>query len=70
MQCYKYDTLQDVDNAVEALNTYHGLPVNGGETQFSRSSFTLHADGYYYIGYDNEWTAILGTPTTIELEQE
>lgn len=70
MQGYKYNTIQDVDNAVEALNTYHGLPINGAATQFSRSSFMLHADGYYYIAYDNEWTEILGTPTIIDIEQE
>lgn len=67
---YKFNTKQIADEAMDYLNTHHGLPVQNGVTKYDESSYKQHPDGFYYIPFDAEWTAILGTPTTIELEQE
>jgi len=65
---YKFDTKQIADEAMAYLNTHHGLPVQGGETMFSASSYAQHEDGFYYIAFDSEWTSALGDPIEIEIK--
>jgi hypothetical protein len=67
---YKFDTKKVADEAVFYLNTHHGLPVFQGVTMFSSSSYAQHADGFYYIAYDTEWTSPLGEPVEIELIEQ
>lgn len=64
---YKFNTKQIADDAMNYLNTHHGLPVKGGVTRFDETSYTQHPDGFYYIAYDAEWTSVLGEPIEIEL---
>ena len=64
---YKFNTKQIANEAMGYLNIHHGLPVKGGVTKFDENSYTQHADGYYYIAYDAEWTSVLGEPIEIEI---
>lgn len=70
MLVHKFETKKIADEAMAYLNTHHGLPVKGGVTKFDENAYKQHVDGFYYKEYDAEWTEVLGTPTTIELEQE
>ena len=65
MLWFKY-TIEEVGNAVKTLNEHHGLPVEGGLTQFTIDSF-IELDGNYYIQF-SEWTEILGEPQNITIE--
>jgi len=65
---YKFDTKFMANQAMSYLNTHHGLPVNKGVTIFNENSYLQHADGFYYIGYDSEWTTPLGEPIEIEIK--
>ena len=69
LKAYKFNTKQIADEAVSYLNTHHGLPVQGGETMFGVSNYTQHADGFYYISFDTEWTSPLGEPIEIEITE-
>lgn len=64
---YRFDTKQIADDAMAYLNSHHELPTKNGLTKFDSNSYTQHADGFYYIAYDAEWTSILGEPTEIKL---
>lgn len=64
---YRFETNQIADEAMDYLNTHHGLPVKGGVTKFNSGSYLQHPDGFYYIPYDSEWTSVLGEPIEIEL---
>jgi hypothetical protein len=66
---YKFDTKQIANEAMAYLNTHHGLPVQGGETMFGEGSYAQHADGFYYITFDTEWTFPLGEPIEIEITE-
>jgi hypothetical protein len=59
-------TIEEVDDAVKTLNEHHGLPVEGGLTQFTIDSF-IEFECNYYIQF-SEWTEILGTPIEITIE--
>lgn len=65
---YKFETKLMAEQAMSYLNTHHGLPVNGGVTIFNENSYLQHADGFYYIVYDLEWTSPLGEPIEIEIK--
>lgn len=65
IKIHKFDTQKIADDAMNYLNTHHGLPVKGGVTKFDNTSYTKHTDGYYYIAYDDDWTFVLGTPIEI-----
>lgn len=64
---YKFNTKEQANSAMNYLNSEHGLPIEGGLTQFDESSYQLHPNGFYYIVHDNNWTYTLGQPTDIEL---
>ena len=64
---YQYNTIEEVTKACDALNTYHGLPVQDGITIFDESSF-IRVGETWVIRFDEEWTAILGTPQEITIE--
>ena len=64
---YKFDTKQIADKAMSYLNTHHSLPTENGITMFGKGSYSQHADGFYYIAFDSEWTSALGEPIEIEL---
>lgn len=68
INAYKFDTKIMADQAMSYLNTHHGLPVNEGVTIFNESSYAQHADGFYYIVFDSEWTSPLGEPIEIEIK--
>lgn len=61
---YKFETKQIADEAMDYLNTHHGLPIVGGTSCFSQNSYKLHTDSFYYIEY-NEYTSCLGEPIEI-----
>jgi hypothetical protein len=63
---YIFNTEEQANKAMELLNKYHGLPVEGGTTIFNESSYQQFDEGFY-IAYDAEWTAILGKPADIVL---
>lgn len=67
MLYYRFETIQIADEAMDYLNTHHGLPVPNGVTKFDESSYKQHPDGFYYIEFDAEWTSVLGEPIEIEL---
>ena len=64
---YKLETKLIADQAMSYLNTHHGLPTENGLTKFAEGSYTQHTDGFYYIGYDLEWTSPLGEPVEIQI---
>jgi len=70
IKAYKFETKQVANEAMNYLNAHHGLPVNGGATKFDENSYTKHADGYYYIAYDVEWTSVLGQPIEITINND
>ena len=61
---YRFETKQIADEAMDYLNTHHGLPIEGGTSYFSENSYKLHTDNFYYIEY-NEYTSCLGEPIEI-----
>lgn len=63
-------TYAEMLDAINQLNTHYGLPVEGGQSYFSESSFFKTSGDQYYIPYNEEWTSILGTPITINLPDE
>ena len=65
---YKYD-YAGMLTAIETLNDFHGLPVEGGVTKFSEESFTMLNEEEYFIEYDAEWTSILGEPIEVTIEK-
>jgi hypothetical protein len=65
MNGFKY-TIEEVEDAVKTLNEHHGLPVEGGVTQFTIDSF-IEFEGDYCIEF-SEWTEILGEPIEITIE--
>lgn len=69
MKVYKFNTKQIADEAMSYLNSHHVLPVKGGLTKFDSNSYSQHADDYYYIAYDEEWTSVLGEPIEIEINE-
>lgn len=64
---YKFATKLMADQAMSYLNTHHGLPTKNGITMFGEGSYSQHAEGFYYIAFDSEWTSALGDPLEIEL---
>lgn len=66
---YKFSTKQIADEAMNYLNTHHGLPVQDGVTKFDENSYNQHSDGFYYIAYDVEWTSVLGEPIEITINE-
>jgi hypothetical protein len=64
---YKFDSKLMADQAMNYLNTHHGLPTKNGVTKFSEVSYTQHAEGFYCIAFDTEWTSPLGEPVEIEI---
>ena len=68
IKAYKFSTKQIADEAMSYLNTHHGLPTKNGITMFGEGSYSQHADGFYYIAFDSEWTSALGEPIEIEIK--
>ena len=67
---YKFATKLMAEQAMSYLNTHHGLPTKSGITIFGEGSYVQHADGFYYIAFDNEWTSALGDPIEIFLIEQ
>ena len=67
---YKFATKLMADQAMSYLNTHHGLPTENGVTMFGEDSYYRHADGFYYIAFDSEWTSALGDPIEIYLTEQ
>ena len=67
---YQFATKLMADQAMSYLNTHHGLPTKNGITMFSENSYSQHADGFYYIAFDSEWTSALGDPIEIYLTEQ
>ena len=67
---YKFETKLMADQAMSYLNKHHGLPTKNGITMFSDCSYSQHADGFYYIAFDSEWTSALGDPIEIFLIEQ
>ncbi len=67
---YQFETKHMADQAMSYLNTHHGLPTENGITMFGEGSYSQHADGFYYIAFDSEWTSALGDPIEIYLTEQ
>jgi hypothetical protein len=67
INAYKFATKLMADQAMSYLNTHHGLPTENGVTMFGEDSYSQHAEGFYYIAFDSEWTSPLGEPVEIEI---
>ena len=65
-KAHVFETKEEADSAMSVLNEHHGLPVEGGLTQFDERSYHTH-EGGFYIPYTENWTDILGQPVEIDL---
>ena len=64
---YKYNTLAEVNTAIQQVNTLNNfVPLQGNITQTLVSAIpsTYQGSNFYIIPYD-EFSTVLGTPTDI-----
>lgn len=67
MNGYKYDTLAEVNAAIQQVNTLNNfVPVQGNVTQTLVSAIpsTYQGSDFYVIPYD-EFSTVLGTPEEV-----
>lgn len=67
MNGYKYNTLAEVNTAIQQVNTANNFaPIQGNVTQTLVSAIqsTYNGESFYVIPYD-EYSAVLGTPEEI-----
>lgn len=70
MNGYKYDTLAEVNAAIQQVNTLNNfVPVQGNVTQTLVSAIpsTYQGSNFYVIPYD-EFSTVLGTPEDILID--
>ena len=64
---YKYNTLAEVNTAIQQVNTLNNFaPLQGNVTQTLVSAIpsTYQGSNFYIIPYDS-YSSVLGTPTDI-----
>jgi len=67
MNGYKYNTLTEVNTAIQQVNTLNNfVPIQGNVTQtlVSAISATYNEESFYIIPFD-EYSTVLGTPEEI-----
>ena len=67
---YKYNTLADVNTAIQQVNTLNNFaPIQGNVTQTLVSAIlsTYQGSDFYVIPYD-EYSAVLGIPEEILID--
>jgi hypothetical protein len=67
MNGYKYNTLTEVNTAIQQVNTLNDfVPIQGNVTQtlVSAISATYNSESFYIIPFD-EYSTVLGTPEDI-----
>lgn len=67
---YKYNTIADVNVAIEQVNTDNNFtPIQGNVTQTLVSAIPCTLDGasFYVIEWNN-YSQVLGSPTEIEID--
>ena len=67
MNGYKYNTLTEVNTAIQQVNTLNNfVPIQGNVTQtlVSAISATYNEESFYIIPFD-EYSSVLGTPEEI-----
>lgn len=70
MNGYKYNTLAEVNAAIQQVNTLNNfVPIQGNVTQtlVSAISATYQGSDFYVIEYDS-YSSVLGTPTEILID--
>jgi len=70
MNGYKYNTLAEVNTAIQQVNTANNfVPIQGNVTQtlVSAISATYNSESFYVIPYD-EYSTVLGTPEEILID--
>lgn len=67
---YKYDTLSEVNTAIEQVNTLNNFtPIEGNVTQtlVSALEYSYQGSDFYVIPY-GEYSTVLGTPEEILID--
>ena len=70
MTGYKYNTLAEVNTAIQQVNTLNNFaPIQGNVTQTLVSAIqgTYQGDDFYYI-LEDDYTTVLGTPEKILID--
>jgi hypothetical protein len=70
MNGYKYNTLAEVNTAIQQVNTLNNfVPIQGNVTQTLISAVSASYDGadFYIIPFD-EYSTVLGTPEEILID--
>lgn len=70
MNGYKYNTLAEVNVAIQQVNTLNNFaPIQGNVTQtlVSAISATYNEESFYVIQYD-QYSNVLGTPSEILID--
>jgi hypothetical protein len=70
MNGYKYNTLAEVNTAIQQVNTLNNfVPIQGNVTQTLVSAVSASYDGtdFYIIPFD-EYSTVLGTPEDILID--
>lgn len=70
MNGYKYDTLADVNTAIQQVNTLNNFaPLQGNVTQTLVSAIpsTYQGSSFYIIPFD-EYSAVLGIPEEVLID--
>jgi hypothetical protein len=70
MNGYKYNTLAEVNTAIQQVNTSNNfVPIQGNVTQTLISAVSASYDGtdFYIIPFD-EYSTVLGTPEEILID--
>lgn len=66
---YKYNTEQEAQQAVNALNEFWQLPKPKGQSEFELAMFNTWGGGFW-IREDNEWyKPVLGEPYEFEIPE-
>lgn len=71
MTGYKFNTIAEVNNAIQQVNTANNFtPISGNVTQTLVSSIqgTYQGDDFYYILEDN-YTTVLGVSEEILIDE-
>ena len=63
---YKWATIEEADLAMNQLNEYYKLPVEGGLSHFNSASLS-HVEGFYLLDADEMLIPVLGEPIEITI---
>jgi hypothetical protein len=63
---YKFDTVEEANEAMNQLNEYYGLPVENGISIFDERSY-FQIENAYYLTEDEMLIPVLGEPIEITI---